>query len=97
MRRVDAEVVDAYYDPDRCCNQGSIVKLQEDGINWDPADEFIIADCHSPEREVHRQYWHIGYPTVVQLDDGTIVTAYHEYTKDEWPIQYMQTARFRLD
>ena len=69
----------------------------EDGINWDPADEFIIADCHSPEREVHPQYWHIGYPTVVQLDDGTIVAAYHEYTKDEWPIQYMQTARFRLD
>ena len=28
MRRVDAEVVDAYIDPDRCCNQGSIVKLQ---------------------------------------------------------------------
>ena len=45
----------------------------------------------------HPQYWHIGYPTVVQLDDGTIVAAYHEYTKDEWPIQYMQTARFRLD
>ena len=69
----------------------------EDGINWDPADEFIIAGCHAPEQEVHPQYWHIGYPTVVQLDDGTIVTAYHEYTKDEWPIQYMQTARFRLD
>ena len=69
----------------------------EDGINWDPDDEFIIADCHSPTREQHRQYWHIGYPTVVQLDDGTIVTAYHEYTRDDWPIQYMQTARFRLD
>ena len=27
MRRMDAEVVDAYIDPDRCCNQGSIVKL----------------------------------------------------------------------
>ncbi len=68
-----------------------------DGINWDPDDEFIIADCHSPTREQHPQYWHIGYPTVVQLDDGTIVTAYHEYTDDDEPIQYMQTARFRLD
>ena len=46
---------------------------------------------------LHPQYWHIGYPTVVQLDDGTIVTAYHEYTDDDEPIQYMQTARFRLD
>ncbi|MYJ35225.1 MAG: exo-alpha-sialidase, partial [Acidimicrobiaceae bacterium] len=25
---MDAEVVDAYIDPERCCNQGSIVKLQ---------------------------------------------------------------------
>ena len=28
--------------------------MYTDGINWDPDDEFIIADCHSPTREEHR-------------------------------------------
>ncbi|MBV7331804.1 hypothetical protein KFU94_26960 [Chloroflexi bacterium TSY] len=47
--------------------------------------------------EVNRQYWHIGYPTVAQTLDGTIVVAYHEYSEDDEPIQYMRTSRFRLD
>ena len=68
----------------------------DDGLSWDPADEFTIADCQTSPPG-HREYWHIGYPTVVQNSDGTVVVAYHEYSDDEVPVQYMCTARFELD
>jgi len=41
-------------------------------------------------------YQHIGYPSVVQLKDGTIVVAYHEWSEDPQPIQYVLCTRFRL-
>lgn len=41
-------------------------------------------------------YQHIGYPSVVQLEDGTIVVGYHEWSDDDQPIQYVRTACFRL-
>ena len=41
-------------------------------------------------------YQHIGYPTVVQMPDGTIVAAYHEWSEDERPLQYCRSTRFRL-
>ncbi|PWH15167.1 MAG: hypothetical protein DDG59_11685 [Anaerolineae bacterium] len=41
-------------------------------------------------------YQHIGYPSVVQLTDGTILVAYHEWSEDEQPIQYVLCTRFRL-
>ena len=41
-------------------------------------------------------YQHIGYPTVVQMPDGTIVAAYHEWNEDERPLQFVCAARFRL-
>jgi hypothetical protein len=44
----------------------------------------------------YAQYWHIGYPTVIQLKDETIIAAYHEYSEDERPIQYLMCTRFRL-
>jgi sialidase-1 len=42
------------------------------------------------------QYWHIGYPTVTQLADGTVVVAYHEYSLEAQPIQYLMCTRFKL-
>ena len=41
-------------------------------------------------------YQHIGYPSVVQLADGTIVASYHEWSEDERPLQYVRCTRFRL-
>ena len=41
-------------------------------------------------------YQHIGYPSVVQMPDGTIVCSYHEWSEDERPLQYCRTTRFRL-
>lgn len=41
-------------------------------------------------------YQHIGYPSVVQLTDGTIVASYHEWSDDPDPLQYVRCTRFRL-
>jgi hypothetical protein len=41
-------------------------------------------------------YQHIGYPSVVQANDGTIVALYHEWTDDEQPLQYVRCTRFEL-
>jgi sialidase-1 len=69
--------------------------LSEDGVRWDPADEFWIREGGAASPTV-RQYWHIGYPSVTQADDGTIVVAYHEYGDDPEPIQAMWVTRFRV-
>jgi hypothetical protein len=41
-------------------------------------------------------YQHIGYPTVVQMPDGAIVVAHHEWDEGERPLQYVRTTRFCL-
>ena len=41
-------------------------------------------------------YQHIGYPTVVQAPDGTIVVGYHEWSNDPTPLQYVRCTRFQL-
>ncbi|MGI9336604.1 MAG: sialidase family protein [Gammaproteobacteria bacterium] len=41
-------------------------------------------------------YQHIGYPSVVQIEDGTIVASYHEWSSDPQPLQYVRCTRFRL-
>src|SRR5215831_9198784 len=38
-------------------------------------------------------YQHIGYPSVDQLADGTIVAAYHEWSDDPKPLQYLLCTR----
>ncbi len=41
-------------------------------------------------------YQHIGYPSVAQVPDGTIVAAYHEWDDQEKPLQYVRCTRFTL-
>lgn len=41
-------------------------------------------------------YQHIGYPTVVQAADGTVIVAYHEWSEDEKPLQFVLCTRFRV-
>jgi hypothetical protein len=41
-------------------------------------------------------YQHIGYPSVVQVADGTIVASYHEWSEDAKPLQYCLATRFTL-
>ena len=82
--------------------------VSEDGVGWDVRNEFTIREGGVPRPSggtgartlqdtlIYAQYWHIGYPTVTQLPDGTIIAAYHEYSDDERPIQYLMCTRFRL-
>ena len=72
--------------------------VSDDGLTWDLDNEFVIRGGGFADPAVP-QYWHTGYPTVVQLEDGTIVCAYHEYVPNgdaPEPIQAMWTTRFRL-
>ncbi|MCY4609378.1 MAG: sialidase family protein [bacterium] len=41
-------------------------------------------------------YQHIGYPTVTQAADGTVVCSYHEWSQDERPLQILKCARFEI-
>jgi sialidase-1 len=82
--------------------------ISEDGLTWDIANEFIIreggaaaltenSDPTSQWNSITMaQYWHTGYPGFVQLDDGTIVAAYHEYSQDDQPIHFLMGTRFKL-
>jgi hypothetical protein len=82
--------------------------VSEDGSTWETLGEFTIREGGVPKRSggggaptlqdtlIFAQYWHIGYPTAAQLADGTIVVAYHEYSDDERPLQYLRCTRFRL-
>jgi sialidase-1 len=82
--------------------------ISEDGLTWDISNEFVIREGGVPlplmgkgarvllDALIIQQYWHIGYPSVTQLKDGTVVVAYHEYSDDEHPIQYVMCTRFKL-
>jgi hypothetical protein len=69
--------------------------VSEDGRRWDPRDEFTVREGGAAPPSF-REYWHIGYPTVAQCADGTVVVAYHQYTDDEPPIQCMWVTRLRI-
>ena len=82
--------------------------ISEDGLNWDIKNEFIIKEGGIPKPKpgkgsrtlqdmlIMGQYWHIGYPSVAQLDDEIIMVAYHEYSNDAQPLQYLMCTRFKL-
>ncbi len=82
--------------------------VSADGVTWKAEDEFTIREGGVPKPRgdmgpstlqdtlIQAQYWHIGYPSVTQLPDGTVLAAYHEYSDDAHPLQYLMCTRFRL-
>jgi hypothetical protein len=70
--------------------------VSQDGMTWDIKDEFVIREGGAAARDSGRLYWHIGYPTVTQIKDGTIIAAFHEFSDDKPPIQYLRCTRFTL-
>ena len=70
--------------------------ISEHGLNWDVANEFVIREGGAAVPEVPF-FWHIGYPSVAQTPDGTVVAAYHEHSDDPQPVQFICCTRFRLD
>ena len=70
--------------------------VSEDGESWSKDNEFSISTGGNADPNVVNQYWHTGYPSVVQCEDGTVVVAYHEYSKGELPLQEMWVTRFKM-
>ncbi|MBD3254550.1 MAG: hypothetical protein GF383_05630 [Candidatus Lokiarchaeota archaeon] len=82
--------------------------ISEDGLTWDIKNEFVIREGGVNEPKagegsrtlldmmILMQYWHIGYPSLTQLDDETVIVAYHEYSDDDHPLQYLMCTRFKL-
>jgi hypothetical protein len=70
--------------------------VSEDGESWSKDNEFAISTGGDADPSVVNQYWHTAYPSVVQCEDGTVVVAYHEYSKGELPLQEMWVTRFKM-
>jgi hypothetical protein len=82
--------------------------ISDDGLTWDLDNEFVIreggiarpstaSDTNPLVDSLNMmQYWHTGYPSVTQLEDGTVLVAYHEYSDDDQPIQCLMCTRFKL-
>ncbi|MXZ20314.1 MAG: exo-alpha-sialidase [Caldilineaceae bacterium SB0665_bin_25] len=71
--------------------------ISKDGLNWDAANEFVISSGGiAPPEAVPHLYWHIGYPTTIQLNDGTLLTVFHEWTQENPIVQYVVAVRWEL-
>ena len=70
--------------------------VSEDGLTWDIENEFTIREGGQGPSTLYG-YFHMGYPSSTQLDDGTIITAYHVFSEDDPPVQYIECARFELE
>lgn len=81
--------------------------IREGGVPGQNADEQPASTLIDPVSGRKRRgtidwmnpglYQHIGYPSVVQLHDGTILVAYHEWSDDPQPIQYLMNTHFKLE
>jgi len=85
--------------------------VSNDGLSWDVKNEFVIREGGVPgglqdatkggrrgriDWKHPGAFQHIGYPSVAQMPDGTIVASYHEWNEEERPLQYVRCTRFRL-
>jgi sialidase-1 len=71
--------------------------ISPDGIHWDVANEFIIASAQTAPRSAEPElYYHIGYPTTIQLADSSLLTFYHEWKTEEPIVQYVVGVRHEV-
>jgi len=70
--------------------------ISDDGIHWDVANEFVISEGGIAPPEAVDWYWHIGYPTSIQLNDGTIFTVFHQWTQEEPFVQFVTGVLYEL-
>jgi hypothetical protein len=70
--------------------------VSNDGVTWDVSQQFSLHEGGIGDPETERQWWHTGYPCTTQLADGTLLTVYHAYSKDDRPRQYVESVRWTL-
>lgn len=61
----------------------------DDGVTWSE-EEIIISECRSTKNS------DLGYPSTVQLDDGTLITIYYQPYDDDKPASVLYT-KWRLN
>ena len=71
--------------------------ISPDGLSWDVADEFIIREGAIPPQSATPDFYHIGYPHLVQLDDGTIFSVDHTFTGKPPYMQYVVGVHWELN
>jgi hypothetical protein len=69
--------------------------ISPDGLSWDVANEFIIREGPIPSKSDTVDFYHIGYPHSVQLNDGTIFSVDHAFTGAPY-MQYVVGVRWEL-
>ena len=70
--------------------------ISKDGIHWDANEAFTIRQGGiAPPSEVSN-YYHIGYPTSIQLRNGTILTVAHEWSEEKPYVQYVMGVLYEL-
>jgi sialidase-1 len=67
--------------------------ISPDGLSWDVKDEFIIREGPIPPIEATIDFYHIGYPHSIQLNDGTIFSVDHAFTPEPY-VQYVVGVRW---
>lgn len=71
--------------------------ISNDGIHWNVANEFVIREGGTAPVEAEPGwYWHIGYPTTLQLHDGTMFTVDHCWTNEPPIVQYVVGVHWEL-
>jgi sialidase-1 len=71
--------------------------ISEDGLHWDVANEFAIRPGGiAPIDKMPHIYWHIGYPTTIQLENGTMLTVDHQWTQEPPFVQYVVCVLWEL-
>ncbi len=70
--------------------------VSEDGVSWDVSQQFSLHEGGQGPRS-DKTWWHTGYPCSVELTDGTILTVYHAYSRDEQSVQYVESLRWTLN
>jgi hypothetical protein len=70
--------------------------VSNDGVSWDVANAFSLHEGgQGPAWE--RTWWHTGYPSTAQLDDGSLLTTYHLFSQDDRPVQFIESVRWELE
>ena len=71
--------------------------ISKDGRMWDVNDEFVISSGGQSTRDkVGELFYHIGYPSTVQLPDGSFCTIFHEWSQSEPYVQFVSAVKYNL-
>ena len=64
--------------------------ISDDGTGWDVTNEFVVREGGiAPPVAQNRSWYHIGYPSGIQLSNGTILCMDHQWTQEPPFVQHV--------